>query len=160
MKIWTGRILLFFAIFSLGYGLGRQAGSREAATNDRPALPAAAAAPETADDDKVLVYYLHTTFRCATCNAIEQLARQVVEEDFAAEHAAGKVEWHTANFQKREDLAARYGVASSTVVVVNIENGEEKGFKRLDKVWTLHAEPAAFAEYVGGAVREFLEEGK
>jgi hypothetical protein len=155
MKIWTGRILLFFAIFTLGFGLGKEAGLRRAAADAN-----AVTMPTAADADKVVVYYLHTTFRCATCNGIETLARQVVEQEFAEKSVAGKVEWRTANFQEREDLAARYGVASSTVVVVDIENGKEKDFKRLDEVWTLHDEPKAFSEYVGGAIRGFLEEAQ
>ncbi len=148
-----GRALLFFAIFTLGFGLGKEAGLRRFATH-----PDDAAVPAAANTDKVLVYYLHTTFRCATCNGIEKLARQVVEQDFAAESARGRVEWRTANFQEREDLAARYSVASSTVVVVHLENGKEKDFKRLDEVWTLHDQPAAFADYVGKAIRGFLKE--
>lgn len=152
IKIWLGRILLFFAIFTLGFGLGREAGLRRSAADAE-----ATALSTTAAADKVLVYYLHTTFRCATCNGIEKLARQVVEQQFAEERAAGKVEWRAANFQEREDLAARYGVASSTVVVVDIENGAEKDFERLDEVWTLHDQPAAFTKYVGGAIREALE---
>jgi hypothetical protein len=156
MKRWIGRILVGFAVFTLGYGLGKEAGLRRATADRLAARPA-----ETAEDrDKVLVYYLHTTFRCATCNGIEKLARQVVEQEFGEERAAGDVEWRTADFQEREDLAARYGVASSTVVVVDIEDGEERDFNRLDEVWTLHDQPGAFAEHVGAAIREFLTEGQ
>jgi hypothetical protein len=151
MKIWTGRILLFFAIFTLGFGVGKEAGMRRSAVDtDATELLTTA--------NKVLVYYLHTTFRCATCNRIERLARQVVEQEFAEERVEGRIEWRAANFQEREDLAARYGVASSTVVIVDIENGEEKSFERLDEVWTLHDQPAAFSKYVSDAIRGFLKE--
>ena len=153
IKTWLGRILLFFAIFTLGFGLGREAGLRRSAADANDL-----SLSTEGDADKVLVYYLHTTFRCATCNGIETLARQVVEQKFAEESADGRVEWRTANFQERDDLARRYGVASSTVVVVDIENGQDTGFKRLDKVWTLHDQPGAFSEYVGGAIRGFIEE--
>ena len=152
---WLAKVLLFFAIFTLGFGLGREVGFRRSSAS-ATTLPSST----TADADKVLVYYLHTTFRCATCNGIEKLARQVVEQEFADESAAGRVEWREENFQEREDLAARYGVASSTVVVVDIENGEEKNFKRLDEVWTLHDQPAAFSKYVGEAIRGFLKEAQ
>lgn len=154
MKIWTGRILLVFAIFTLGFGLGKEVGRRRAAADAETSESA------PVDTDKVLVYYLHTSFRCATCNGIEKQARRVVQEDFAQESGAGNVEWRTANFQEREDLATRYGVASSTVVVVDIENGQEKDFKRLDEVWTLHDRQQAFADYVGGAIRHFLEDSE
>jgi thiol-disulfide isomerase/thioredoxin len=152
MKTWTGRILLIFAIFTLGFGLGKEAGLRRASAN--PDTSPAASNGDNAD--KVVVYYLHTTFRCATCNEIERLAKKVVEEEFAEEQANGKVEWRTANFQEQEDLATHYGTAASTVVVANIENGQETEFKRLDDVWTYYDQPEAFAEYVGGAIREFL----
>lgn len=153
MKLWIGRVLLWFAIFTLGFGLGREAGLKRGATNGT-----AAPASTVGGTNTVLVLYLHATFRCVTCNRIEELARQVVEDEFGEEHAAGRVQWSTANFQEREDLAARYGIASSTVVVVNVENGVEKGFKRLDDVWALHENPEAFAAYVGKAVRGFLKE--
>lgn len=152
MKRWIGRGLLFFVIFTLGFGLGKERGLRLAVVRN---MPPPCTATETR---KVIVYYLHATFRCATCNSIEKLARQVVEEEFGKERAAGRIEWRMANFQEREDLAARYAVAASTVVVVDIKDGVEKGFKRLDDVWTLYDRPEAFTAYVGGAIREFLRE--
>ena len=140
------------AVYPEDAALGKEAGLRRSAT-DKDAVPVSTAA----DVDKVLVYYLHTTFRCATCNRIEKLARQVVAQEFTEESADGRVEWRRANFQERNDLAKRYGVASSTVVVVDIENGEEKDFKRLDEVWTLHDRPKAFSEYVSEAIRKAMQ---
>lgn len=51
-------------------------------------------------------------------------------------------------------MAARYGVAASTVVVVAIAGGKEQRFRRLDDVWTRHDQPAAFNQYAGGAIRD------
>jgi len=150
MKTWIGRILLAFAIFTLGYGLGRESGLARAAPGAPPT-----AAPGA---DKVLVYYLHTTFRCVTCNGIEKLARDTVAARFGAELATGRVEWQVANFQEREDLATRYAVSSSTVVVVKVRDGKEIAWQRLDEVWTLHERPEAFAEYIAGAVSTYLAE--
>jgi hypothetical protein len=150
MNTWITRILLGFAIFSLGFGLGRTVGLRQSPVEPPPA-------PVAEEGSKVIVYYLHATFRCVTCNSIERQAREVVENQFADQLAAGRVEWRTANFQEREDLAKMYDVASSTVVVVRTESGRETGFQRLDDVWTLHSYPDAFAEYVGKAIRTYLE---
>jgi hypothetical protein len=112
-----------------------------------------AAAPGT---DKVIVYYMHTAFRCVTCNGIERMAKAVVETDFADALAAGRLEWRAVNVQEREDLAKRYDVASSTVVVVRIQDGAESGFQRLDDVWTLYDKPADFHDYVARAIRTYL----
>lgn len=155
MKTWTTRILLAFVMFSLGFGVGREVGLRKNAS-----------APESAGrndgatasgEDKVLVYYMHTTFRCVTCNTIERMTKEVVEKDFAEALAAGRVEWREANFQEREDLARKYDIASSCVVVARIEDGRETGFQRLDGVWTLSDKPAAFADYVAKAIRKYLD---
>lgn len=149
MKTCITYLLLAFAIFTLGYGLGREAGLRQGA--------AAAPVPTAEEGDKVIVYYLHTTFRCVTCNTIERMTRELVERDFAEALAEGRVEWREANFQEREDLAKKYEIVSSTVVVARLEEGRETGFQRLDDVWTLHPYPDAFAEYVGKAIRTYLE---
>ena len=109
-----------------------------------------------ATSNKVVVYYLHTTFRCVTCNEIERLAKTLVETEFADDLAAGRIEWREANFQKDESLAKRYEVVSSCVVVVNIQGGQEKGFQRLDDVWTRYQDPADFNAYVGAAIRKYL----
>ncbi len=146
-------VLLTFVIFSLGFGVGKEAGRRQSTA--APGEAGGAAAP---GEDKVIVYYMHTTFRCVTCNSIERMAKEVVETQFADALAAGRIEWREVNFQEREDLAQKYDVASSCVVVVRIENGQEIGFKRLDEVWTLVDKPAAFADYVAAAIRDGMME--
>jgi len=47
---------------------------------------------------------------------------------------------------------------SSCVVVVNIQGGQERGFQRLDDVWTRYQDPADFNGYVGAAIRKYLTE--
>ncbi len=161
LKTWTTRALLAFVLFTLGFGVGREVGRRQtaASTTAAASAPAAqgAASPATAHaESKVVVYYLHATFRCVTCNTIERLAKQTLDDVFADDLAAGRIEWRTADFQEREDLAKRYDVASSTVVVVRCVDGQETGFRRLDDVWTLVNKPAEFREYIAAAIREYL----
>jgi len=150
LKTWITRALLAFVLFTLGFGVGREVGRRQSAAS--PAAGPAAARAES----KVVVYYLHATFRCVTCNTIERMTRQTLEEAFADDLAAGRIEWRTADFQEREDLAKRYDVASSTVVVVHCADGQETAFRRLDEVWTLVSKPAEFREYLAAAIREYL----
>jgi len=150
MKLWLGRILLTFAVFTLGYGLGKDVGLRQSIGGIAPVA--------VAGENKVLVYYLHTTIRCVTCNDIERQARNVVETGFAAAAAQGKVQWLEANFQQRDDLARRYEVASSTVVIVKIKDGQETAYNRLDQVWTLYEQPEQFASYVAAAIQTYKQE--
>ena len=149
-------LLLCFVLISIGYAIGKEVTMRKMAGGRPPGGPATA----PASGDKVIVYYMHRTVRCVTCNAIEKMAREAVENDFTGELKRGRVEWRTVNIDENGGLADRYNVASSTVVVVRIADGKEAGFQRLDEVWTLMKKPAQFAAYVSGAVQRYLDGGK
>ena len=141
-------LLLVFVLISVGFALGK-----EFALRSKPSVSAAALA---GDGDRTIVYYVHGSIRCATCNKIEKLARETVQRDFAADLQSGKVQWRTANFQEDEDLAKRYSIASSGVVVVRLKDGREADFKKLDEAWTLVNDSAAFSAYISGEVGVYV----
>lgn len=122
-----------------------------------PPLPRRPSPTEAAGRDKVIVYYLHATFRCVTCNTIEKMTRALLDSQFKDAMAQGQLEWKEADFQKEEDLAKRYEVVSSCVVVAHIRNGKESSYARLDEVWTLMNDAPAFEKYVGDAIRKYLD---
>ena len=128
-----------------------------ASKGTEPAQSSAAGAP-TADAprDGVVVYYMHRTFRCPTCLKIEQMSREVVQDAFAAELSSGRVQWRTLNYQEHEDLAERYSVGTSSLVLVSYRRGHEASHHVLEKTWALYGRPAEFRDYVVGAVRERL----
>ena len=101
---------------------------------------------------QVVVYYMHGTFRCHRCNAMESMVHDALKEGFAKELAAGTVKWETANYQERRDLASRYGVSSSSVVVVSFDDGRETGHQRLDDLWGLRDDPPAFRRMLAEAI--------
>lgn len=165
-KTFARSALLAFVLISIGFALGKEMTARQ----QRTTKPESASSqvigdqPVTAEDTtfvtdhKVVVYYLHTTFRCVTCNEIERLAKTLVETEFADDLAAGRIEWREANFQQDESFVKRYEVVSSCVVVANLQGGKETEFQRLDDVWTRYQDPADFNEYVGSAIRKYLAE--
>ena len=144
-------ILLAFVLVSIGFALGKEVTLRR--------LPATGSTASVTEGDKVVVYYLHTTFRCVTCNEIERLAKALVETEFAEDLSAGRIEWREVNFQQDDALAKRYEVVSSCVVVATRSGGKETGFQRLDEVWTRFKDPADFNAYVGEAIRKGLGRG-
>ena len=62
--------LLAFALTSIGFALGKHSVKPEQQ----------AASPSSKSGRHVAVYYLHSTFRCVTCNTIEKMARELLDK--------------------------------------------------------------------------------
>lgn len=153
-KTVTG-LLLCFVLVSIGFALGKEVTLRR--TRSGQAGMAAATAPAAASE--VVVYYMYPTVRCVTCNQIEAAARRVVHEDFAEVFREGRLKWEVVNIHENDELADRYEVATSTVVVARRRGGQEEGFDRLDRVWPLADKPEELSTYIRNAVAAALEKG-
>ena len=145
--------LLAFVLVSIGFALGKHSVRREAA----PADPTRHQAGAGELSVRLRVYYLHATFRCVTCNTIERMAREVVDQQFSDALADGAVEWQEADFQKNDALAKQFDVIASCVVVAKMRGDTVLDFKRLDEVWTLMKDAPRFNAYIGDAIRGYLE---
>ncbi len=146
-------LLLGFVLISVGFAIGKETalnGARKTATASE-----VAAVTQPTGSDKVIVYYMHQTFRCVTCNQIEAMTADLIRTSFSKQLAEGRLEWKRVNFQENEELARRYDVASSSVVVVRLRGGKEVAHQTLDKVWTLVGKRDEFAAYVGNAIRAY-----
>ena len=151
------KALLVFVLISIGFAIGKevtlrrvQAGRGVEASGTQPAQ----------QGDKVIVYYMHATIRCVTCNSIEAMAAKLIDTTFSKAKRAGRLVWKEVDFQENPDLAKRYDVVSSCIVVVNVRDGKEVAFKRLDDVWLLADKPQQFNDYVARAVEEYLKGGQ
>lgn len=118
----------------------------------------APAAPPSggAGSPKVVVYYMHRTFRCISCLWIEHQTRKTLEEAFPSDLASGRLELRVADYWIQKDLAARYGVDTVSVVVVSLSEGQEVSHQTLDRVWELKGKSDEFRAYVADAVRAAL----
>jgi len=155
-KVILGRVLIGFVLISIGFALGREVTRRSGGPGgDQASTPAAPGGGR----DKVTVYYMHSTIRCVTCNAIEARADSILKEQFAAQLGDGSLEWRSVDFQQEEDLARRYDVGVSCLVLVRWRGGSEEAHRRLDEVWAKIGDEDEFARYVSDAVREFLNGG-
>ena len=151
-RIWTARLLLGFVLVTIGFAIWRRA---------VPA-PVVEAAPElttTADTSapQIIVYAAHMTFRCPECNQIEWFARELIENEYAEDLAAGRLDFRTVDYMRDQAFARTYNIASSTIVVVRMENDRELDFQRLDEVWTKVNDREAYFEYVRAAIENRLE---
>ncbi len=113
--------------------------------------PASAGGHEQkAEQSKTVVYYFHGNQRCRTCNKIEALTKKNIEEGFAAQLKDGSMEVRVLNVDQTENehFVTDYELAVRSVVVSKMEGGKETNWRRLDKVWQLVHDEAAFAAYL------------
>lgn len=151
----VSRVLIGFVLVSIGFVVGKEVTLRSVRTGG-----ASPAATQPAGSNRVIVYYMHGTVRCVTCNRIEKMAAELVDSQFARARQDGRLVWREVNFQEDEQLAKRYDVASSCVVVVKVRDGREVDFRRVDEVWTLADKPEEFNACLTGAIRAYLGEGE
>jgi hypothetical protein len=134
-------LLLAFVLVSIGFAMGRHSvKSKEAEL------------PGMTDKSVIHVYYLHSTFRCTTCNTIEKMTKEFLDGNYKSELASGKMIFTEIDFQQNEQIAKRFGVVASCVVVAAEKDGKTVAFKRLDEVWTKMKTPDEFDKYIAAAI--------
>jgi hypothetical protein len=139
--------LLAFALISIGFAFGKHS-----VKQSEPA----AGLPQ-GNGRFIAVYYLHSTFRCTTCNTIEKMTFELLANSYSEELSTGEIVWQACDFQENEALAEQFEVAASCVVVAEIEDGNVVDYKRLDEVWTLTDNPQGFNSYISNFINDYLQ---
>ncbi len=143
--------------------------------------PAMAAKPlsgtaKTATAHRVVVYYLHNTFRCASCSSIGDLTRAAVlggevENLMTGEESRvkpafqhfidqGKLVFLLVNVDKPENhhFLQNFQTSSKFPVIAEIKDGKILRFKVLDRVWKLlRGKNSQFISYIQQNVQDFIK---
>jgi hypothetical protein len=128
-----------------------------------PAVPptsAPGAADSTTLEHRVIAYYFHTNYRCASCRQIEAYSHAAIEAAFPAELASGRLVWRLVNVDEKENehFVEDYGLFTKSLVVVEEAEGQQVRWKNLAKVWELLPSKEKFYDYVQSEVRGYLTE--
>jgi hypothetical protein len=110
--------------------------------------------------NRVVVLYLHRTYRCIRCEWIENNTRQALKDRFSSELASGRLVFQVAEYGSRPDLAKRYDGQTASVAVIHVADGREVAYQDLDKVWELRGDSEKFRAYIAEAVRAALRTTK
>jgi hypothetical protein len=124
------------------------------------APPSDVAADDVADAGLV-VYYLHSSYRCPTCRTVEAQAKKIVETEFARQLERGEIAFKSVDYEKGAGakLAREFKVNSAVVVLVAMKDGkiDRSRSKRLDKVLPLAArDVAALDAYLRDEIKAIL----
>ena len=107
---------------------------------------------------RVIAYYFHTTYRCASCRSIEAYSREAIESAFADELKDGRLVWKVVNVEVKgnEHFVKDYQLFTKSVVLVDEVKGKQARWKNLDKVWELLGDKEEFQSYVTAETRAYL----
>ncbi|MGL5273835.1 MAG: nitrophenyl compound nitroreductase subunit ArsF family protein [Phocaeicola sp.] len=78
-------------------------------------------------EDCVEVIYFHGKKRCITCNAIESLTKEVINEQFKEQAEAGAIVYKVVDISSKEGekIADKYEVAFSSLYINKWKEGKE-----------------------------------
>jgi hypothetical protein len=142
--------LLGFVLVTIGFAIGKEVTLR------RVQVTTAQAGRATVGGDTVVVTYAHASIRCVSCETIERLIHETLNEQFAQAVATGRLVFKDVDFQEDTTFARRYEIVANTVIVSRPNPNDEPEYQRLDKIWELYEDPPAFKKYLGDAIRTAL----
>ncbi len=124
------------------------------------AKPAATVAPPAAATRQVVAYYFYTTYRCASCRAIEAWSREAIEGAFAEQIRDGRLVWKPVNtdLEGNEHFVKDFKLYTKSLVLVDVVRGKRREWRNLEKVWQLLQDKPGFVRYVQDETRSFLAE--
>ena len=76
-------------------------------------------------DGTLEVLYFHNAKRCATCIAIENGTKGLLESTFSQQLQDSTIIFRTISIQDNEDLCAKYQISWSSLILVDHEDGKE-----------------------------------
>lgn len=110
--------------------------------------------------EQVLVYYFHSTRRCATCRKFENYTEELLNSQFADWLQAGALVWMPCNIDEAENahFPAKYELHSKAVILSHVKNGKELRHQNLDEIWDRIGDRENYEGYVSNEIRVFLQE--
>jgi len=102
--------------------------------------------------------FFHSGARCATCRNIEVTVEKTIRQHFAEELASQQLDWRSYVLDQPENAKyiKAFGLFSTAVVLVRIQDGFYTTWKQLPKVWELSNNDAALENYIRDEIGAFI----
>ncbi|MGM0576010.1 MAG: nitrophenyl compound nitroreductase subunit ArsF family protein [Myxococcota bacterium] len=159
-RIATTALLAFVAasvVVLVTKELRRQEAIDAAATAAVPSGDDAAAEADEAGS-RYVVYYLHGSYRCATCRKLEAYTEEAVRDAFGDDLEGGGVAWEPVNVEEPGNVhyAKDFEVTGKAVVVAEVRGDEQVRWTKLGRIWDLVGDKQAYITYVQDEVVSFM----
>ena len=115
---------------------------------------------EGTSKDGVEVLYFHGKQRCATCQAIEEETKDLINSQFAEAVKSGKVRFRVVDITKSENeaLADKYEITWSSLVIVKYNNGKETAENLTQFAFAnARSNPAQFKKELAAKINQMLK---
>lgn len=152
-------LLLGFVAASVAFAIRKVSPDGEAVKDQAPASsdPTIAVTPmgleATLADSRFTAVYFHAPHRCPTCRKIESFSHAALKSEIDS----GKVAWQIADYTTNANasLVDQFKVFTSTVVLVEVQDGKVVRWKNLEEVWNHTTDQADFTAFINQAWSEF-----
>lgn len=116
--------------------------------------------PTALSPNRVVVYYFHGNVRCRSCMTIERFTREAVFDFYESDVENGILEWHAINIDEpaNEHYSDDYELFTRSVIVSQLQAGEEVRWKNLDRVWNLLSDEGEFKSYIRDEIDAWMED--
>ncbi|GIV20821.1 MAG: hypothetical protein KatS3mg023_2572 [Armatimonadota bacterium] len=162
-KKWIGAALLLFVVLALWQAMSEQSavvssGREEEGTSASQSSAQTAAIQIPSQGKHVVLYYFHTTFRCASCLTIEKTVRQVLSEQFQKQIDDGLLQFDTVDVENPQNrhYIEDYKLYSKSLVLVEYQDGKEVRHKNLEGIWQ-QTSLEGLRDYIAQEISAFLE---
>jgi hypothetical protein len=110
--------------------------------------------------DKVIAYYFHGNYRCASCTKLEKYSRDAISRYFDNEIKQGFLTFKTVNTDLSENkhFLQDYQLYTKSLVLIAVKNNKTLKWKNLDKVWQHLNNQNDFDNYVQTETKKFLDD--
>jgi hypothetical protein len=108
-------------------------------------------------NNTVLVLF-HYSKRCEQCLAMERYAREVLKDEFPGMMQKKQIQFRQVvmDLDENRSLIERFGLFTSTLVIIRFEGREEDSIRVLDRSWTLYNDEVEFKKMLSEELNQII----
>lgn len=110
------------------------------------------------EDGKIICYYFHSNYRCASCKKIESWYREAVESGFGERIKDSSLIIIPINVDQKANkhFIKEYKLYTKSVVLAKADKSGKIEWKNLDKIWEKLAKKEDFVSYIQEELKAFI----
>lgn len=113
---------------------------------------------DSVKDGTLEVLYFHNAKRCATCIAIENGTKELLQSTFREQLQDSTIIFRTINIQDNKDLCEKYQISWSSLIMVDHEDGKESVKNLTDFAFAkARTNPEVFKNELSAQITNMLE---